>query len=288
MDEQDNAPDFPGSSGQPPRPQSPEPRQTRRSATVEDAFGATKRFFLENQSLTIQVFGLYAALLLIGSMLGVVVSMVTGMAELQIQQMNMSPEQAGDPQVAMEMLTKSWPSLVVSLGYGLVANGFYAATFKPARAALFSDSTPSFAVAAGQLGQAVGKGMLSVIVFGLIVGFGLLFCILPGVIALFFLVPYFYLVCGKGENVIDGVSTSFGWAKDNVGIVATVFIAQIVMFFSAGCVQSVASQPILEAMGQTGLFVTSGISWFVMTVTSFPVWLLMVGSMGAIESAESA
>jgi hypothetical protein len=288
MDEQNNAPEFPGSSGQPPRPEAPLPSRTEVSATVEDAFEMTKRFLSEHTSLAIQIFGLYAALLLIGSMLGVVVSMVTGMAELQIQQIGMSPEQAGDPQVAFDMMKKAWPSMVISLGYGIVANGFYAATFKPARQALFGESTPSFGLAAGQLGQAVGKGMLAVIVFGLIIGFGMLFCLLPGVIAYFFLVPYFYLVCGKGEGIIDGVSKSFGWAKDNVGVVATIFVVQIVMFVSIGCLQSAATRPILEAMGQTGLFVTSGISWFAMTLASFPVWLLVVGSMGAIERAERA
>ena len=287
MDEHNDAPDFPGSSGQPPQP-APQPSQSSASATVEDAIAATREFASEHMTLAFGLFGLYAALTLIGTMLGVVVSFTTGVAELQLQQLNMSPAEAGDPAVAMEMMRKSLPMMAISMVYGVVANGFYAAMFGPARQAMVEGSSPGLGVAVGQVGRQFGKGALAVIVLGLIVGLGMVMCFLPGVIAYFFLIPYFYLVCGKGSGVVDAVGESFEWAKNNVGVVVTVFAVQVVLLIGSGCIQSAATQPILEAMGKTGLFVTSGISWIGMTIMALPVWLLVVGAMSAIERAEAA
>lgn len=288
MDEHNDAPEFPGSSGQPPQPQAPPPTESSASATVEDAIAATKEFASEHMTLAFGLFGLYAALTLIGTMLGVVVSFTTGVAELQLQQINMSPAEAGDPAVAMEMMRKSLPLMAISVVYGVIANGFYAAMFGPARQAMVEGRAPSIGVAVGQVGRTFGNGALAVIVLGLIVGLGMIMCLLPGVIAYFFLIPYFYLVCGKGTGVIDGVGESFEWAKENVGIVVTVFAVQVVLLIGSGCIQSAATRPILEAMGKTGLFVTSGISWVGMTIMALPVWLLVVGAMSAIERAEAS
>lgn len=287
MDEPDKAPELPESSGQPPQPQAPTPTKTNASATVEDAIAATREFATEHMSLAFGIFGLYAALTLIGTMLGIVVSFATGVADLQIQQMNMSPAEAGDPAVALEMFRKMLPMMGISMVYGIVANGFYAATFRPAREAMLGESSPGFGVAVGQVGRAFGKGVAAVIVLGIIVGLGFMMCILPSIIAYFFLIPYFYLVCGKGEGVVDGVGTSFEWAKNNVGIVISIFAVQFVFLLGSGCIQSGVSRPILESMGKTGLFVTSGISWVAMTVAMLPVWLFVVGSMSAIERASS-
>jgi hypothetical protein len=288
MEEDNDAPEFPESSGQPPRAE-PEPKkQSKQKATVEDAFSAAREFATDHMTVAFGTFGLYAALTLIGSMLGVVVSFTTGIAEMQLQQMNMSPAQMNDPSVAMDMMVKTLPALGVSVVYGIVANGFYAAMFRPARRAMMGDSSPGLGVAVGQIGSSFGKGVLAVILLGLIVGFGAVFCLLPGVVAYFFLIPYFYIVCGKGESVIDGLGESYEWAKENVGVVITVFIVQVVLIFGASCIQGATSRPILEAMGKNGIIVTSGVSWVAMTLLTLPVWLLVVGAMSSIERARAA
>lgn len=286
MNEEEDVP-LPDSSGAPPRNQTPgAPQPSGHSgATVEDALEAAKRFFGEHRSLFLGVFGLYAAVLLLGSLVTTAATIATGVADLQAQLSGGS--QPSDPQVVIDMMSKMAPVMLVSFVVGIVTNGFYAASFRPMHAAYFGDGSPDFVQAVGQLGGSVGRGIGAAVVYTLLMGFATMMCLLPGLVAYFFLTPYFYLVCGRQEPIGGALSTSFEWAKNNAGIIATVFVLQVMVWGVSFCVNGSISQPMTEAMGTPGMFVSTIISWLVTVGASLPTWLFLLGAMFTIEQHEA-
>lgn len=81
-----------------------------------------------------------------------------------------------------------------------------------------------------------GRIIVAALVTGLIVGVGVLLCVLPGLVAMFFLQFVLYFVIDKGMGVGDALRASFNLAKANVGpAVLLLLLAYVVQGVGGAC-----------------------------------------------------
>ena len=101
----------------------------------------------------------------------------------------------------------------------------------------------------------LGPFIVGSILYGIIVGIGLILCIIPGIIAAIMLAFYGFYILDQGMSATDAISASFNMVKDNFG---RVFLVLLVAF-------------LINAVGAVicgiGLLVTAPICWIIVAYT---------------------
>lgn len=258
----------------------------QRRATFDRAMGLASEIFSKHRALVVGVFGLYAGVALIGLMLIGVVSLLTGAAQVQVEQMNMSLQELADADFAARVMGQSRAVIWATVIGSLVRYSFWGATLRPIRQVLASGRGMGVVAGIGQVGATLGRSVGATLVLMTTVGFGLVLCVLPGLVAYVVLIPYLYVVCARGEGLIEGLSTALTWSRRHAGLVLLVLGVQVTFLLASGCINGALGAPILRAMGAPGVLVTSVVQWFAMVITALPMWLFTVGAMRAIEAAE--
>ena len=121
------------------------------------------------------------------------------------------------------------------------------------------------------VGQRLGSALGITVVMGVIVSVGLVLCVVPGLVALFFLAFAPYLVVAKGLGVVESLGESARWAQRQWAVLLTALVVAIVASGVLACVVGVigglggqGSAPI--SMGLLG-------GWAVNTVLGYVAFL---------------
>lgn len=125
----------------------------------------------------------------------------------------------------------------------------------------------------------------TLLIFGLAVGIGTVFCLLPGLAAFFFLGPSLYLVGGCDLQIGDALKKSYELALKNVGPMCVgIAIVIVAVAISAGINIGLTSI-LLSVMGAAGLFIAQPVAAILGLILGWFIFLFWGGSMIAMDAA---
>ncbi len=77
--------------------------------------------------------------------------------------------------------------------------------------------------------------VIAALIIGLMTFVGLILCILPGLVVIFFTSYTLYFVVDRGQDAMTAIKSSFGMVKDNFGALILFFLASLAAYIVGAC-----------------------------------------------------
>lgn len=125
---------------------------------------------------------------------------------------------------------------------------------------------------------------LITVVAGLVVGIGFVLCVLPGLVALFFLAFAPYLVVAQGESILDGMRRSAEWAWREWPLLLSAVVVAMIGGGLMACVMGAIGGLITGTVAAVPSALVGG--WIVNTVVGYVAFLWWGAVYVTAESRE--
>ena len=122
------------------------------------------------------------------------------------------------------------------------------------------------------------------IVFLLIVSIGFVLCVLPGLVALFFLAFAPYLVAARGDTILDGLRRSAIWATREWALLLSAVVVAVLALGLMGCVMGLLSGVFARDVLAVPVGLAGG--WLVNTIIGYLAFLWWGAVYVTAESRE--
>jgi hypothetical protein len=175
--------------------------------------------------------------------------------------------------------------LPVSVVLTILAAALQLCLYRVARLAiLFPNEMIGFGPAFAQLGKRYGWNLLAVLVSTVLITFGLIACVVPGIVLAVVLLPFPYLVA-VGAPLFDAMSASFRLVLQNIGLVmAYVAFAFVLYLVWLGLNLSVATLLQL-ALPAWGPLISNILAAVVGVLVAMPGFLFHAALMVSLEAS---
>jgi len=130
--------------------------------------------------------------------------------------------------------------------------------------------------------------LVATLVLGVAVGFGSILCIVPGLVAAFFLGFVPYLVSTQGMDIWASLTRSVELATKHVAPLLVAVVLFVAAMLAVGIVYAVVAFVLTAALGPSaGPAFAAPIMFVLMTGTSYLGWLFFASTLVTIDAAES-
>jgi hypothetical protein len=121
---------------------------------------------------------------------------------------------------------------------------------------------------------------------GLITTVGTLFCLLPGLVAMFFFMPAPYLAA-QGATTGQALTLAPAMARRNWGPLLAVILVSCAVLLPTGAAAAVGQIALTHQVGEAwGTLISQLASGILSAVASVPMWLLVIAALVYVETTE--
>lgn len=180
-------------------------------------------------------------------------------------------------------------SLLSLLSYPLmwISGGLYFAGFRPMRVIETEGRGPvDFSQARAEMFSNFGSVMGSVFIYGLAIGFGMMCCLLPGLIAAVVLLAAPYMVAVLGSSVFGSLSSAIEWFKRHWLLLCTASAVSLLLALFISTVSFLTVPVMSGAFGDAGIFIANGCVWLLGSIVGYFSWLFTGSVLVTIDLAE--
>jgi uncharacterized membrane protein len=80
-----------------------------------------------------------------------------------------------------------------------------------------------------------GQVIIASLIIGVLTFVGLVLCILPGIVVIFFTSYTLYFVIDRGQDAVTAIKSSVALVKDNIGVLLLFFLASFAAYVVGAC-----------------------------------------------------
>lgn len=186
----------------------------------------------------------------------------------------------------------SLPFILVSIPVwiliGVFLNAFRVSLYKPMRDVMTDgpQAYPDLASLKAPVMRNFLNVLLTNVLVGLVVGFGLVLCIIPGVIAavLLAMAPYY---ASTGTPAVDAMRESFETVQRHLGVVIMAFAAVVGIAMLIGFMSMALGMGAGAIMGEYAYIGSSFAEWLIQVAVGVVIWVIMGATYITIDLADS-